>query len=73
MKAQSSLVSLYSEVKGEYNVEGDVIIGESEFTEFIDQKKNKVLTCGRFKNGKLKSGKFVETGLPKVAKKLNKN
>ena len=66
LTAQASRVSLHSNVKGEYNVNGKVFIGVY-IRDYIP-KKEETLTCGKFTNGRLMYGKLVETGLPKKVK-----
>ena len=62
LKAESSRVSLYSKVKGKYEVEGKVFIGVCEWRETTEEEET--LECGKFISGDIKYGKLKEIGLP---------
>ena len=61
LMAESSLVHLYSNVKGEYNVKGKVFIGVCEWRETTEEEET--LTCGKFIHGDIRYGKLKETGI----------
>ena len=61
LMAESSLVQLYSNVKGEYNVKGKVFIGVCEWRETTEEEET--LTCGKFIHGDIRYGKLKETGI----------
>jgi len=67
--AESSKVSLFSIVKGKYEVAGKVFIGVCEWRKTDESEET--LTCGKFISGEIKYGKLKEIGLDDKPQEIN--
>ncbi len=71
LKAKSSRISLYSKVKGKYDVKGKVFIGVCEWRDTTEEEET--LECGKFISGDIKYGKLKEIGLPEEEKERDES